>query len=129
MWRIDPWLLRLTRGRLGTGLLLPTALLETRGARTGALRRNAVVYFHDAGCVIVCATQAGRPENPSWFFTARANPEVRLGGIPFRASLVEDEVEQDRDHDDGDNDDCDRFHAPFATRVGRRETLGGTDQR
>ena len=96
VWRIDPWLLRLTRGRLGTGLLLPTALLETRGARTGALRRNAVVYFHDAGCVIVCATQAGRPENPSWFYNARANPEVRLGGSPFRASLVEDEAERAR---------------------------------
>ena len=94
VWRIDPWMLRLTRGRLGTGLLLPTALLETRGARTGALRRNAVIYFHDGGRVIVCATQAGRPENPSWFYNARANPEVRLGGARFRASLVEDEAER-----------------------------------
>jgi deazaflavin-dependent oxidoreductase (nitroreductase family) len=96
VWRIDPWLMRLTRGRLGTGLLLPTALLETRGARTGALRRNAVIYFHDGGRVIVCATQAGRPENPSWFYNARANPEVRLGSLPFRASLVEDEAERAR---------------------------------
>jgi deazaflavin-dependent oxidoreductase (nitroreductase family) len=96
VWRIDPWLLRLTRGRLGTGLLLPTALLETRGARTGMLRRNAVIYFHDGGRVIVCATQAGRPENPSWFYNARANPEVRLGGVGFRASLVEDQAERAR---------------------------------
>ena len=96
VWRIDPWLLRLTRGRLGTGLLLPTALLETRGARTGALRRNAVIYFHDGYRVIVCATQAGRPENPSWFYNARAHPEVRLGGVPFRASVVEDEAERGR---------------------------------
>jgi deazaflavin-dependent oxidoreductase (nitroreductase family) len=96
VWRIDPWLLRLTRGRLGTGLLLPTALLETRGARTGALRRNAVIYFHDGGRVIVCATQAGRPENPSWFYNARANPQVRLGGVAFHASLVEDPAERVR---------------------------------
>ena len=96
VWRIDPWLLRLTRGRLGTGLLLPTALLETRGARTGAQRRNAVIYFHDGERVIVCATQAGRPENPSWFYNVRANPEVRLGGVPFRAAPVEDEAERAR---------------------------------
>ena len=32
VWKIDPYLLRLTRGRLGLGLTLPTALLETRGA-------------------------------------------------------------------------------------------------
>ena len=29
------------------GLVLPTAVLETRGAKSGALRRNAVIYFHD----------------------------------------------------------------------------------
>ena len=34
MWRIDPHLLRLTRGRLGTGMLVRTALLQTVGART-----------------------------------------------------------------------------------------------
>ena len=33
VWRIDPHLLRLTRGRFGIGLVLPTALLETRGRR------------------------------------------------------------------------------------------------
>ena len=47
VWKIDPYLLRATRGRLGMGLTLPTALLETRGAKTGALRRNAVIDFHD----------------------------------------------------------------------------------
>lgn len=46
-WRLDPILMRLSGGRLRFGLLLPTALLETRGARTGALRRNGVIYFHD----------------------------------------------------------------------------------
>jgi deazaflavin-dependent oxidoreductase (nitroreductase family) len=46
-WKLDPYLLRATRGRFGMGLVLPTALLETRGAKTGALRRNAVIYFHD----------------------------------------------------------------------------------
>ena len=94
VWRIDPWLLRLTRGRLGAGLLLPDGTApETRGARTGALRR-AVIYFHDGGRVIVCATQAGRPENPSWFYNARANFEVWLGGVAFRPSVVEDEDER-----------------------------------
>ena len=46
-WRLDPILMRLSGGRLRFGLLLPTALLETRGARTGALRRNGVIYFHN----------------------------------------------------------------------------------
>lgn len=96
VWKIDPYLLRLTRGRLGTGLLLPTALLQTRGARTGLVRRNAVIYFHDGERVTIVASQAGRPDNPSWFYNLRANPDVLLGGQPFRAQIVEDEAQRAR---------------------------------
>jgi len=92
VWKIDPVLLRVTRGHLGTGLLLPTALLQTRGARTGQVRRNAVIYFHDGERVTIIASQAGRPGNPSWFYNARANPDVLLGGQPFRAEIVDDET-------------------------------------
>lgn len=96
VWKIDPVLLRVTRGRLGTGLLLPTALLQTRGARTGLVRRNAVIHFHDGERVTIVASQAGRPGNPSWFYNARANPDVLLGGQPFRAQIVEDEASRAR---------------------------------
>jgi deazaflavin-dependent oxidoreductase (nitroreductase family) len=96
MWRIDPHLLRITGGRLGTGLLLPTALLETRGARSGQVRRNAVIYFHDGKRVTIIASQAGRPDNPSWFYNARANPDVLLGGQAFRAEVIDDQAERIR---------------------------------
>jgi deazaflavin-dependent oxidoreductase (nitroreductase family) len=96
VWKIDPVLLRLTRGHLGTGLLLPTALLQTRGARTGQVRRNAVIYFHDGERVTIIASQAGRPGNPAWFYNARANPDVLLGGQPYRAEIIEDEAARAR---------------------------------
>jgi deazaflavin-dependent oxidoreductase (nitroreductase family) len=96
IWRIDPLVMGLTRGRLRTGLLLPTALLETRGARTGRVRRNAVIYFHDGERVTIIASQAGRAENPSWFYNARANRDVTLAGRPFRAEVIEDEAERAR---------------------------------
>lgn len=96
VWKIDPVLLRITKGRLGTGLLLPTALLQTRGARTGQVRRNAVIYFHDGERVTIVASQAGRPGNPAWFYNARANPDVLLGGQPYRAQIVEDEAARAR---------------------------------
>ena len=96
MWRIDPYLMRLTRGRLGTGLIVPTALLQTRGARSGRVRRNAVIYFHDGERVTIIASQAGRPDHPSWFYNARAHPDVSLGGQPFRAVIVEGEEARER---------------------------------
>lgn len=66
--------------------MLPTALLETRGARTGRVRRNAVIYFHDGDRVTVVASKLGLPEHPGWFHNLRADPDVRFGGQPFRAN-------------------------------------------
>jgi deazaflavin-dependent oxidoreductase (nitroreductase family) len=96
LWKLDPYVLRLTRGRLGMGLMLPTALLETRGARTGQLRRAGVIYFHDGDAVTIVASKIGRPEHPAWFHNARAHPDVVLGGVPFRAEVVADEAERAR---------------------------------
>src|SRR5215218_3651691 len=73
VWKLDPLLLRLTGGRFGFGLLLPTALLETHGARSGRLRRNGVIYFHDGERVTIIASKLGAAEHPSWFHNARAN--------------------------------------------------------
>jgi deazaflavin-dependent oxidoreductase (nitroreductase family) len=88
-WKLDPVLLRLTGGRVGAGLMLPTAVLETRGARSGAVRRNALVYFHDGDDVIVIAAHLGLPTHPGWFHNLMATPEVTFGGEPFRASVVD----------------------------------------
>lgn len=96
VWKLDPHLLRLTRGRLGMGLVLPTALLETRGAKSGAVRRNAVIYFHDGERVTIVASRAGDVRHPGWFHNLRAHPDVTLGGVPLRATVVSDEAERER---------------------------------
>jgi deazaflavin-dependent oxidoreductase (nitroreductase family) len=95
-WRLDPYLMRLTRGRIRFGAGLPTALLETRGARTGRVRRNAVIYFHDGDRATIVASKLGLPEHPAWFHNLVANPDVMLGGRRFRARVVEDESERER---------------------------------
>jgi deazaflavin-dependent oxidoreductase (nitroreductase family) len=115
-WRLDPYLLRATGGRFGMGLVLPTALLETRGAKSGALRRNAVIYFHDSdrvtnenrttnsevrvtddeNRVTIIASKAGAERHPAWFHNLRANPDVTFGGIPMHATVISDQAECDR---------------------------------
>ena len=96
VWRLDPVVMRLTGGRLGLGLGLPSALLETRGARTGQPRRNGVLYFHDGEDAIVIASKLGMPEHPAWFHNLSAHPDVVLGGQPFRAEVVIDAAERER---------------------------------
>ena len=88
-WKVDPYLLRATRGRVGLGLGLPTALLETRGAKTGAVRRNAVIYFHDSDRVTIIASKAGAGRHPAWFHNLLAHPDVVFGGIPMRGARCE----------------------------------------
>lgn len=96
VWKLDPYLLRLTRGRLGMGLVLPTALLVTQGAKSGAVRRNGVIYFHDGDRVTIIASKAGDEKHPAWFHNLQAHPDVILGGIPMRATVVGDEAERQR---------------------------------
>lgn len=110
VWKVDPYLLRLTRGRLGMGLVLPTALLETTGAKSGALRRNAVIYFHDSDLITIVASKAGAEKHPAWLHNLVAHPDVKFGGVPMRASVVSDEAELRRLWALAD-----RVFAPYAT--------------
>jgi deazaflavin-dependent oxidoreductase (nitroreductase family) len=96
VWKLDPYLLRATRGRIGMGLVLPTALLETRGAKSGEVRRNAVIYFHDGDRVTIIASKAGAARHPAWFHNLRADPDVMFGGIPMRATVISDNAERQR---------------------------------
>jgi deazaflavin-dependent oxidoreductase (nitroreductase family) len=95
-WKLDPLLLRLTRGRLATTLVFPAAILETRGARTGALRRNAIIYFHDGDQVTIAASNAGSSRHPGWYYNLLAHPDVTFGGTPMRATVVAKEDERQR---------------------------------
>ena len=95
-WKLDPILLRLTRGRLASTLVFPTALLETTGAKTMMRRLNAVIYLHDGETVTIVASNAGASEHPSWYHNLRAHPDVTFGGIPMRASVVVEASERER---------------------------------
>lgn len=96
LWKVDPLLMRASGGRIRLGWPIPTALLETTGARTGEPRRNAVIYFHDGERVTIVPSKLGLPENPAWFHNLRAHPDVTFGGIPMRATVVGDEAERER---------------------------------
>ena len=101
-------------GEENPSLGVPTALLETTGARSGARRSNAVIYFHDGDRVTIVASKLGQPRNPAWFHNLAAYPEVTFGGIPMRAEVVEDEAERQRLWSLAD-----RVFAPYA--IYRRE--------
>lgn len=109
-WKLDPYLLRATGGRLGMAVVIRTAVLETRGAKSGAVRRNAVIYFHDGDLVVIVAAHAGAANHPGWYHNLRANADVIFGGQPMRATVVTDEATLQRLWPRAD-----RVFPPFAT--------------
>jgi len=92
--RIDPKLLKLTRGRVKLGsATMPTLLLSVRGRKSGVERQVPLVYFSDGDDVILMASSFGRPKFPAWYHNLKANPDVTLtaGGVSerYRATEVE----------------------------------------
>lgn len=89
----DPWLGRISNGRLSWGILnVPSATLTTTGAKSGRRRETQLAYFHDGRDVIVMASNYGGDRHPQWYHNLVAHPECELGGEVF---LAEDVTEPD----------------------------------
>lgn len=97
---IDARLMRRTGGRLRlVGRSLPTAVLETVGAKSGIRREVPVVYFHpeaDSDDVALIASSFGRDRHPAWFHNLLAEPACTLNGQAFLASDVTDKAAYER---------------------------------
>jgi deazaflavin-dependent oxidoreductase (nitroreductase family) len=97
--RIDPWLVRITRGRLDSAFgQIPIAVLTVRGARSGVERKVPLLYFSDGEDVILIASSYGKAKFPAWYHNILANPDVRLEAMGRSGSYVARETEgADRD--------------------------------
>jgi deazaflavin-dependent oxidoreductase (nitroreductase family) len=97
---IDPYVRRITGGRLHLGFTLPTANLTTLGAKSGSPRTVSIVYFFDGPDVILIASSFGRDRHPAWYHNLRAHPEATIErgkrSGRYRAEEVLDEAEHDR---------------------------------
>ena len=93
--KIDPPLMRATRGLVKVPSGVPTVLLTHTGAKSGRKRTTPLAYFTDGSNVILIASQTGKPTHPAWFHNLTANPDVELWargrGGRYRAREAEGE--------------------------------------
>ena len=95
--RTDPWLERVTGGRLTWQLgIMATATLETTGAKSGLPRAVQITYFHDGRDAVAIASNYGGENHPQWYYNLIAHPECQLGGEKFVATEVTDPDEYER---------------------------------
>ena len=74
---------RISRGRLLDWWFgMPVLVIETRGRKSGRIRRTTIVYVRDRDDVIVTPANAGADKTPSWWLNLIAAGEgtVVLGG-------------------------------------------------
>jgi len=96
MWKVHRFLLRSTRGRLGSRLgNLKVLLLETRGNRSGQPRSVGLSHLELDGRYLVVASYAGEDRDPAWAKNLRAQPKatVTVAGrsFPVVARQLEDQ--------------------------------------
>ncbi len=65
----------------------PMMLLTTKGAKSGKTYVNPLVYSRDGDKIVIIASFAGNPKNPSWFHNLVANPTptIEIGAERFQA--------------------------------------------
>lgn len=80
--RLDPLLMRLSNGRVGTGVLTgrEMMLLTTTGAKSGKPRTVPLIYFRDGDSLVVIASATGIARHPGWYHNLKAHPEARVFG-------------------------------------------------
>lgn len=76
--KVDPFLLRVSGGRVATTAFFPVVTLIAKGRKSGQERQTPLVYFTRGDEVILIASSFGREKNPAWYYNATAGPEVEL---------------------------------------------------
>lgn len=70
----------------------PIIVLTTVGAKSGSLRKTALMRVEHEGKYAVVASLGGAPKNPSWYYNIRANPHVELQDVSDKADYVAREL-------------------------------------
>jgi deazaflavin-dependent oxidoreductase (nitroreductase family) len=73
----------------------PVIILTSIGAKTGKLRKTALMRVEHAGDYAVVASMGGAPKHPVWYYNLTANPHVELQDGASRRDYLAREVSGD----------------------------------
>ena len=73
----------------------PVIVLTSVGAKTGKLRKTALMRVEHDGVYAVVASLGGAPKHPVWYHNLKANPHVELQDGPTKRDYLAREVTGD----------------------------------
>jgi deazaflavin-dependent oxidoreductase (nitroreductase family) len=71
---------------------MPIIVLTTVGAKSGKLRKTALMRVEHDGNYAVVASLGGAPKHPVWYFNIVAHPQVELHDVGFKGDFMAREV-------------------------------------
>ncbi len=74
---------------------MPVVILTTKGAKSGKLRKAALMRVEHAGSYAAVASLGGSPKNPVWYYNVVGHPHVELQDGPVRQDMTAREVSGD----------------------------------
>ncbi len=77
----------------------PIILLTSVGAKTGKLRKTALMRVEHDGEYLVVASKGGAPEHPVWFYNLKQHPHVELQDGAERHDYMARELEPGEERD------------------------------
>jgi deazaflavin-dependent oxidoreductase (nitroreductase family) len=85
-----------TNGQQGATLRgRPVIVMTSLGARTGKLRKTALMRVEHEGVYAVVASMGGAPRHPVWYYNLKNNPHVELQDGAIRRDYQAREVTGD----------------------------------
>ena len=85
-----------SNGTQGTTLRdLPVIILTTKGAKSGKIRKTALMRVEHDGKYVAVASLGGAPKNPVWYYNVVSDPHVELQDGPVRQDYTAREVTGD----------------------------------
>jgi deazaflavin-dependent oxidoreductase (nitroreductase family) len=70
----------------------PVIVLTSVGAKTGKLRKTALMRVEHEGVYAVVASLGGAPKHPVWYYNLKKNPHVELQDGPEKHDYIAREV-------------------------------------
>jgi deazaflavin-dependent oxidoreductase (nitroreductase family) len=70
----------------------PVIVVTSVGAKTGKLRKTALMRVEHAGDYAVVASKGGAKDHPVWYFNLKQNPHVELQDGPTKRDYLAREV-------------------------------------
>jgi deazaflavin-dependent oxidoreductase (nitroreductase family) len=74
---------------------LPIIVLTSVGAKSGKLRKTALMRVEHDGEYVVVASKGGAPQHPVWYYNLVANPHVELQDGSVRRDYLARELSGD----------------------------------